>query len=102
MDGDAADEKPQPRVVVRPDVPVFNCNVYLSPPDERGVVRVRVATLSGVTAEGNGERDALRNIVRRFKEVISGSTARGEAIPWLSEPSAPEAGETQRFVPVHF
>ena len=102
MATDPANEKSQPRVVIRPDVPVYNRHVYLSPPDERGVVRARAATLAGVTAEGNGERGALRNIVRRFKEAISGYAARGEVIPWLQEARAAEAGETQRFVPVHF
>jgi hypothetical protein len=85
-----------------PDVPVYNCHVYLSSPDERGTVRARAASLSEVTAEGKNERDALRNIVRKFKEAISSYTSRSEPIPWLAEPSPPGPEETQRFVPVHF
>jgi hypothetical protein len=85
-----------------PDVPVYNCHVYLSPRDERGIVRARAASLAEVFAEGSGERDALRNIVQKFKAAIGGYTSRGEPIPWLAGPSPPRPGETQRFVPVHF
>ena len=84
------------------DVPVYNCHVYLSPPDERGMVRVRAASLAELFAEGPNEREALRNVVRRFKEMVGGLMSRAEPIPWLAEPSPPQPGETQCFVPVHF
>jgi hypothetical protein len=83
------------------DVPVFDCRVYLSPPDERGTITARLASLADMTVEGRNEREALRKIVARFKEVVGGYVSRGEPIPWLAEPHQPAASETQRFVPVH-
>ena len=102
MADDDSTDRPEHTVRAIPDVPVYNCHVYLSPPDERGMVSARAASLVEVFAEGSGERDVLRNIVRKFKEAISGYASRGEPIPWLAEPSPPRPGETQRFVPVHF
>lgn len=84
------------------DVPVYNCHVYLSPPDEQGTIAVRAASLAEVSAQGRSEREALRNIVASFKAAVGGYMARGEPIPWLAEPQQPAPGETQRFVPVHF
>lgn len=92
----------EPRVRLIPDVPVYDCHVYLSPPDEQGLVHVRAATLIEVVATGKNERDALRNIVARFKEVVGGHVSRGEPIPWLVPPNAIKPGEIQRFIPVHF
>ncbi len=83
------------------DVPVFNCHVYLSSPDEQGLITARVATLAGMVAQGRSEREALRNIVQRFKSLVAGHTARGEPIPWLDKPCAKGPGEAERFVPVH-
>ncbi|MBI3837804.1 MAG: hypothetical protein HY288_07710 [Planctomycetia bacterium] len=94
--------RPEHTVREVPDVLVYNCHVYLSPPDERGIVRSRAASLVEVFAEGRNERDALRNVVQQFKAAISRYTSRGESIPWLAEASPPQPGETQRFVPVHF
>jgi hypothetical protein len=99
---DDATNRPEHTAHEVPRVPVYNCHVYLAPPDERGIVRARAASLAEVFAEGSGERDALRNIVQKFKAAIGGYSARGEPIPWLAEPSPPRPGETQRFVPVHF
>jgi hypothetical protein len=84
------------------DVPVFNCHVYLSPPDERGTIHARAASLADLQAEGRNEREALRNIVARFKETLAGYLARQEPIPWLAAPHQLAPGEMQRFVPVHF
>jgi hypothetical protein len=84
------------------DVPVYSCHIYLSPPDERGTITARGATLIEVVAQGRSEREALRNVVQKFKEAIFGYTSRGETIPWLAKPCPAEPGETQRFVPVHF
>jgi predicted RNase H-like HicB family nuclease len=100
----ASEDLPPPPHSVRSlaDVPVYNCHVYLSDPDERGKVVARAASLPEVVAEGKSERDALRNIVVKFKEAIRGYTSRGEPIPWLAEANPPRTGERQRFVPVHF
>lgn len=86
----------------RADVPVFNCHVFLSPPNERGLITARVATLAGVAGQGHGEREALRSVVAQFKAAVGGYLTRCEAIPWLDPPLAPQPGETQRYVPVHF
>jgi len=91
-----------PRVRQIQDVPVFDCHVYLSPANELGQVHVRAAALTEVVAVGRNERDALRNVVAKFKEVVGGYTSRGEPIPWLVPPTPAQPGETQRFIPVHF
>lgn len=51
----------------RAEVPVFNCHVFLSPSNERGLITARVATLAGVEGQGHGEREALRSVVTQFK-----------------------------------
>jgi len=47
-----------------PDVPVFNCHVYLSTPDATGLITARAASLPELVATGRNEREALRNIVK--------------------------------------
>ena len=48
-------------------VPVFNCQVILSKPDDAGRVKGRVANLGGISAEGFSERDVLTAIMKKFK-----------------------------------
>jgi hypothetical protein len=83
------------------DVPVFNCHVYVSPPDADGRVTARLANLPEIVGSGPRERDALRTLVQNFKLAATGYLARGEQIPWLAEPLPPSPGEQQRWVPVH-
>jgi hypothetical protein len=82
-------------------VPVYNCHVYLSGPDN-GLVTARGATLPEVQATGGSDREALQNVVRAFKETISRYTAAGETIPWVDPPLPAAVGERPRWVPVHF
>jgi hypothetical protein len=101
-DDNPIDQQGQPRVRLIPDVPVYDCHVYLSPLDEQGLVHVRAAALTEVVTTGKNERDALRNVVAKFKEVVGRHVSRGEPIPWLVPPNAIKLGEIQRFIPVHF
>jgi len=81
-------------------VPVFNCIIILTPL-ESGRLRGRVANLPGVTAEGNAERELLMLLTQRFKRVIRESLASGAGLTWIDPPETPDAGEIQRFIPIH-
>ncbi len=83
------------------NVPVFNCHVYLSPPNSNGQVTARMATLPEMAASGQGDREALRNLVQSFKQFAKNRLDRGESIPWHSEPLPLSPGDQQRWVPVH-
>ncbi len=81
-------------------VPVFDCHVLVAPPDERGVVRARCASLPDVTGQGGTERDALAAVARAFKAVVAKHHAEGTTVPFV-EPEPPAEGETERWLPVH-
>ena len=83
------------------DVPVFNCHVYVSPPDGAGQVTARMASLPEIVGSGPRERDALRTLVQNFKQAAAGYLAAGQPIPWRTEPLPLDPGDQQRWVPVH-
>lgn len=83
-------------------VPVFNCIVILSKPESDGSRTGRVANLQGqISVSGNGEREILTAIVKKFKAIAVECTQQNKEIPWLDPPETPAKGESQRFVPVH-
>lgn len=82
-------------------VPVYNCQVILTKPDESGRLRGRVANLAGISAEGYSERDVLTAIMKQFKAVTKELTAAGQPIPFIDPPETPSADEAERFIPVH-
>jgi hypothetical protein len=82
-------------------VPTFGCVVYVAARDGGGGVRARVANLSGLECEGDGERAALAKLIPAFKQRISELLAKGAPIPWIEPVPEPAAGEQRRFVPVH-
>ena len=83
-----------------PEVPVFNCLVYVSPAAGGGV-RARVANLPGFECTAASEREALRQIVLAFKRQIGELMQSETQIPWIEPPTPAEAGEQMRFIPVH-
>jgi hypothetical protein len=80
-------------------VPVFSCHVILKKVDD-GQLSGRVANLDGIVVNGSSERDVLKAIVRQFKAAVQKYTDTSKEVPWLDAP-APEAGEFERFIPVH-
>ena len=82
-------------------VPVYDCRVILSPPDDSGTITARVASLPEITATGKVERDLLQRIVKDFKAALIRYRESGEAIPWQDPPESPAQGEQQRWIPVH-
>jgi hypothetical protein len=81
-------------------VPVYDCHVILSPPDADGLITARVSTLPEIAASGQSERHILLAIVKDFKAALVRYRGAGEEIPW-QEPTKPQPGETQRWIPVH-
>lgn len=84
-----------------PSVPVFNCIVILTRDAATNRLTARVANLSGITAEGNAERELLMLLTKRFKAFVQDCIQNNRAIPWTDPPESPLAGEQQRFIPVH-
>ena len=82
------------------DVPVFDCHVIISGPNEDGQLSGVVSTLPEVAATASNERDLLRKISTDFKATVQRYTSEKRTIPW--QPARkPEAGESQRWIPVH-
>lgn len=82
-------------------VPVFDCHVILTPPEQPGEdFRARVANLSRISASAGTERDCLRKIVEQFKSFLKATLESSGRIEW--DPSqTPAAGEIERWIPVH-
>ncbi len=81
-------------------VPVYDCHVILSAPDAEGIIHARVSTLPEIAADGRSERHVLQAVVKDFKAALVRYRESGTEIPW--QPAAkPQAGETQRWIPVH-
>jgi len=85
----------------QPAVPVFDCHVLLSGPDDAGRYRARAANLDGVTGGGTSERQTLLSVVTAFKAVVGDFHRNGEPIPWKEPPETPVPGEVERWIPVH-
>jgi predicted RNase H-like HicB family nuclease len=82
-------------------VPVYDCHVILSPPNEQGQIVARAASLPGVTAQGSTERETLRNIVTVFKAKLIEYRDAEMEIPWAEQAESPGPGESERWIPVH-
>ena len=82
-------------------VPVVNCLVILSAPDENGRRKGRVANLEGISTEGTSEREIMSSLMKAFKTCLQKFTEAGEVIPWIDPPESPGSGEVERFIPVH-
>lgn len=81
--------------------PVFNCVVHVAPPDPGGRVVARVANLPQVSAQAASERQALAAVVSTVKRLLVEWLARGQPIPWIDPPAAPQPGEQTRYIAVH-
>ncbi|MEZ6147726.1 MAG: hypothetical protein R3B91_20320 [Planctomycetaceae bacterium] len=78
-------------------VPVYDCHVILSAPDDNGIIHARVSTLPEVTASGQTERHILQSIVKDFKAALIRYREAGEDIR-LEARSETASGETQRWI----
>ena len=81
-------------------VPVFSCHVILNR-DASGRLTGRVANLSGITAEGTSERDVLKAITKQFKAAAQSCVENNQPLPFSEPAEQPQAGEFERFIPVH-
>jgi predicted RNase H-like HicB family nuclease len=97
------DKSPLPLVSVADcnPVPVFNCQIILTQPDEHGRRHGRVANLAEISAAGNSERDVLTALMKQFKAVVQQLHQNQKPIPWIDPPEKPGPGEVERFIPVH-
>lgn len=83
------------------NVPVFDCHVILSFSDAPQTVTARVAKLPGIIGTGGTERDALLDVVRKFKEQMQAYVDKNETPPWLDAALTPSDDEQERWIPVH-
>lgn len=82
-----------------PNVPVFDCIVYIAAIP--GGVRARVANLAGLECTAANERQALAKLIPAFKQRVAELLQSNSNIPWIDPPLPRESDEQQRFVPVH-
>ncbi|MEZ6053751.1 MAG: hypothetical protein R3C02_20555 [Planctomycetaceae bacterium] len=61
-------------------VPVYDCHVILSAPDDNGLIHARVSTLPEITASGQSEQHILQTIVKDF-EIGPHPLSRSRRIP---------------------
>ena len=80
-------------------VPVFTCVIHVL--DRAGGVTARVANLPDLNCEAATERDALSQLVTRFKQSIRGMAEEKAEIPWIEPPLAAADEERTRWIPVH-
>lgn len=83
-----------------PDVPVFRCVVYVRKLDS-GEIQATVANLPDLEVIAGSERSALLKIVPAFKKRVIEYKQNGESIPWIDPPTAMQADQDKRVVPVH-
>lgn len=81
--------------------PVFNCIVYVSGPDTDGQHHARAAEWNGLASAAASERDAIRQVVRQFKQKAAACVQAGESLPLEQPTPPPQPGESARFIPVH-
>lgn len=82
-------------------VPVFNCVVYVSAANNSGELTCRCANLEGLKLVAQSERDALQQVVSRFKEIVTRCQSAGTEIPWIDPPDTPMENESVRYLAVH-
>ena len=82
-------------------VPLFSCHIILSKADDRGIINGRTANFAGITASGSSERDVLTSLSKQFKDTVMRLHADKQPIPLIEPPESPQAGEVERFIPVH-
>jgi len=98
----AGDQSALPQLpITHSGVPVFDCHVILSAPNDKGVIQGRVSSLDGIVAEANNERDLLRKIVDQFKATVKQFHDQDQPIPWREPAEKAQDGEQERWIPVH-
>jgi len=98
---DTVSHTPRVRHLGEPEqVPVYSCHVAVAPPSD-GIVVARLLNLDGLQGQGGSEREALQDLVAKFKLFATQVVADGKKIPWLAEASQPQPGEQQRWIAVH-
>ena len=97
------DENPLPLITPSETgaVPVFNCHVILSPPDDAGRIAGRAANLQGIVADGATERDVLTAIMKKFRAAVQEYSDNNQSVPLKDPPDEAQVGEVERFIPVH-
>ena len=80
-------------------VPVFNCVVHLKKNDQ-GRVQARIANIDADSIQADSERDALKQAVEIFKQIVGEYHASGKDVP-LRVPDAAESDEQTRLIAVH-
>lgn len=81
-------------------VPVYDCHVLISGPDQNGLLTGVVSNLPEIEATASNERDLLRKITDEFKARVIKYTSENREIPWQAN-QKPESGQQQRWIPVH-
>jgi hypothetical protein len=78
----------------------FTCIVYVSH-NQDGTVAAHAANLAGVSTRAATERDALANVARKFKSLVTRILENGETVPWIEPPDPPKQHERIRSIPLH-
>lgn len=93
---------PTVRMLGAPEViPVFNCQVIVTPGAGTTPWRGRSANYSGIEASGDSERAVLQQIVKVFKTLAKAKLAAGEKLEAIDPPAKPNEGEQLRWIAVH-
>ena len=82
-------------------VPVYNCLALVAPARDGTVVRCRCGNLAGLSLEASTEREALQQLVQRFKAIVAEHLDQSTDIPWIDPPEPAADGESVRYLAVH-
>jgi hypothetical protein len=82
-------------------IPVFNCQVIVTPATADAPWRGRAANYASIEATGDSERAVLQQIVKSFKALASEKLAAGEELAEIKPPESAGPGESLRWIAIH-
>jgi hypothetical protein len=96
------EHNPAVRMVHPPTpIPVFNCQVIVTPSVNGSPWLGRSANFEGLEASGDSERAVLQQIVKAFKSLAAQKLKQGEELAQKAPPENPLPGEVVRWIAVH-
>lgn len=93
---------PAVRMIQPPQpIPVFGCQVIVTPASAGAPWRGRCANYDGVEVTGASERAVLQEFVKAFKAHASAKLEKQEKLEQRTQPDRPLSGEQLRWIAVH-
>lgn len=97
---DSSQEDERVRIISPAEaIPVYNCVVHLKK-NVQMKVEARIANVDAELIVADSERDALKQAVEKFKQIVADLHSQGKEVS-LRDPDAAESDEQTRLIAVH-